>query len=80
MDVRLVVLRRVHLNDELHGGDVEAARRDVRGYQHVEFTRLEALEHHLALRLRTAAVHVSRAARNVIVSAWRASNRRARVL
>lgn len=57
VDVSLHVLRRLHLDNEVNIGDIEAAGGDIGGDEDVELTLLEALEGDLSLILGDVSVH-----------------------
>jgi len=57
MDVRLGVLGRLNLNDKVDRGDVQTARGNIGGDEHVELLLLESLEGNLSLVLSDVAVH-----------------------
>ena len=61
MDVRLWLLRRLALHDELHARDIQSTRRDVGGDQGLELVRPETSKDNFALRLVHVAVEGLRA-------------------
>ncbi len=59
MQVRLVLGRRVDVNDELHIADVDSAGGDIRGHEHADISGRKGRQVAVTLRLREVAVQVN---------------------